>query len=151
MNEVPVPLLRDALRVSLRDTSDGCIEAETLARFADGALTRNEQAAVETHAANCARCQAMLAAMQRTAPIAAAGPSRSWFRVRPLGWIVPLTAALVLLVWIAMPVRERQARSAAESDAIVPTVAPPLTDRSAASARPPLPSTPTDAAASVSP
>jgi hypothetical protein len=120
MNEVPGPLLREALQASMRDKPDRCVDAEMLARFVDGELSRKERADVEAHAARCARCQAVLAAMERTAPPA---PSRSWFRAATLGWIVPLTAAAVLLVWLAIPNQDRRQRSVVESDARVPTVA----------------------------
>src|SRR5512138_325541 len=52
--------------------TDACLDAETLAAWADGALDAGALAAAEAHAADCARCQAMLAAMARTAPLAPA-------------------------------------------------------------------------------
>ena len=82
-----------------------CLDADTLAAWADQALDAGERAAAEAHAADCARCQAMLAAMVRTAPMpqAVASPWRmSW-----LGWLIPLTAtAAAVLVWAIVPSRE---------------------------------------------
>ena len=47
---------------------DSCLDVETLAAWADGALDARERAAAEQHAADCARCQALLAAMVKTLP-----------------------------------------------------------------------------------
>src|SRR5262249_58698991 len=52
------------------NSTDACLDADTLAAWADGALDAGALAAAEAHAADCARCQAMLAAMARTAPLA---------------------------------------------------------------------------------
>ena len=81
-----------------------CLDVETLAAWADGALDASERATAEAHAADCAHCQAMLAAMVRTMP--AAEDARSWWRMPALGWLVPLTAAAAALaIWIAVPNR----------------------------------------------
>src|SRR5690606_8097033 len=74
---------------------DACFDADTLAAWIDGKLADPALTRAEAHAAACARCQAMLAAMARTA--AGPGdlheaPARSWFR-RILPWAGPLTAA----------------------------------------------------------
>ena len=80
------------------------LDAETLAAWADEALDARERTAVEAHAADCARCQALLAAMVRTLPPpAAAAPV---LRARSLWWLAamaPIAAALV--VWFAVPER----------------------------------------------
>src|SRR5262249_38092686 len=61
------------------------------------------------HASACARCQALLAAMARTAPPA---PTRSWWRSPIITWLVPITAAAAaVLVWVDMS-RPRLDRSA---------------------------------------
>ena len=46
----------------------GCLDADTLAAWADGALQGKELAAAELHASQCSRCLAVLAAIERTAP-----------------------------------------------------------------------------------
>lgn len=81
-----------------------CLDAGMLAAWADGALSADEVAAVEAHAAGCARCQAMAAAMARTAP-APATPGRSRYR-RLVPALVPLAAAAAFAFWIALPSRE---------------------------------------------
>src|SRR5258706_15365877 len=107
MSEVPTRLLRDTLRArAATSPSRDCLDAETAAAWADGTLNRQERAAVEAHAADCARCQAMIAAMARTAPPT---PARSWWRMPARGWLVPLTAAAAaLLVYANVPYRARQ-------------------------------------------
>jgi len=100
MSEIPPRLLRETLRGSTAPAQSGCLDADTLAAWSDGTLRRRERASVESHAASCARCQALLAAMARTAPPTA--PARSW-RVS-IAWLAPLAAAAVaLLVWINVP------------------------------------------------
>src|SRR5262245_5239132 len=72
-------------------TRDAHLDAETLAAWADDALGASERASAEAHAAGCARCQQLLAAMVRTLP--EPEPKTSPWRMPSLGWLVPLTAA----------------------------------------------------------
>lgn len=98
-------LLPGTLGARADEPADGaCLDAETLAAWADEALDPRERATAEAHAADCARCQALLAAMIKTAPPTA--EARSWWRVPGLGWLVPLTvAATALVIWVAVPNR----------------------------------------------
>jgi hypothetical protein len=90
--------------MSMTDES-ACLDADTLAAWADDALDARERATVEAHAADCARCQAMLAAMVKAMPEPAA--ARSPWRIPAMGWLVPLTAAATAVaIWIAVPRRE---------------------------------------------
>src|SRR5688500_14362482 len=69
--------------------SGACLDAQTLAAWADGGLNRQELAAAEMHASSCAKCLALLAAIERTAPpVPERSPSRLLFR-----WLVPLAGA----------------------------------------------------------
>ena len=62
-------LLRRSLKPHADSVAPGpCLEADALAAWADGALAADELAAAEAHVSDCARCQAMLAAMIRFAP-----------------------------------------------------------------------------------
>ena len=85
--------------------SSACLDAESLAAWLENQLTPAERSAAESHAASCARCQGMLAAMARTATAAdasapAADRSRSWvFRFAP--WVAALGAAAVVAVMVA--------------------------------------------------
>src|SRR5207247_6487029 len=108
MSEVPTGMLRDALRGrTAASPSPACLDAETLAAWADDMLNRHERAAAEAHAADCARCQAMIAALARTAPPA---PARSWWRMPAMTWLVPLTAvAAALLLYVNVSSRGRPA------------------------------------------
>ena len=95
--------LRDALearvsRASAEQSDVGCLDDETLAAWADNELNPSERAAAEAHAADCARCQSLLAAMVRTAQPAAHAKS-PWWRASALKWVAPLAAAAALLVW----------------------------------------------------
>src|SRR5438105_1666211 len=111
MSDVPGRLLRETLQAGMSGESPGCVDAEMVARWADDTLTRKERAAVEAHAAGCARCQSMLAAMARTAPPAVA---RSWFRSPLVAWVAPLTAvAAALLIYVSVAPRSRSSAPAA--------------------------------------
>lgn len=81
--------------------TSACLDADVLAAWADAALGRKELAAAEIHVAQCPRCLALLAALERTTPPPAedAPPWRLWLR-----WLVPLTAAATAVaIWVAIP------------------------------------------------
>ena len=117
MNEVPVQLLRATLQHGGRgDPSPECLDAETLAAWADDTIGRDERRAAEAHAADCGRCQALIAAMAQTAPPAM---ERAWWRAPLMGWLVPLTAAAAaLLVWVIVPGTPRGPSSRLASNTI---------------------------------
>jgi hypothetical protein len=98
-------LLADTLKARAASApGDSCLDAETLAEWADAALSARERAAVEVHAADCARCQALLAAMVKTTPASSAAAA-SW-RMPALGWLIPAAAvAAALVVWVVVPGR----------------------------------------------
>jgi len=120
-------LLRESSRVRGADAvGNRCLDAETLAAWTDGTLSRTERSAAEAHAADCVRCQSLLAAMIRTAPPVAARP---WWRVHMLAWATPLAAAsAAALVWAVLPVRHplEQASAVAPAGQIAaaPSAAP---------------------------
>ena len=92
-------VLSDSSSVSAESS---CVDGETLAAWTSGSLHTEQAAAVESHVAGCARCQAMMAVFVRTEPIVPE-PESMWRRWR-LGWLVPLaTAATAAALWIALP------------------------------------------------
>lgn len=118
-------LLPGTLKARAETVPDAeCLDSETLAAWADGALDARERFGVEAHAADCARCQALLAAMVTTMPAAAAAsPSR----LRAFWWLAaamtPVAAALV--IWFVVPQRELiQQSQSAETAAAQPPAAP---------------------------
>jgi hypothetical protein len=129
-------LMQDALRAGVSDVSDTsdasrCLGADTLAAWAEQTLSARERTAVEKHAADCARCQALLAAMVRTTPAPVAVP---WWRVHMMAWMVPVSAAAAaLIVWTMQP-----ARTALESRQAATQVA----EQVGTPAPPPAPATP---------
>jgi hypothetical protein len=109
-------LLGQALRDDARATGP-CLDAEILAAWSEDRLPVAARAAAESHAASCLRCQAVLAAMARTADAGAEAPAalRPGL-VRGVRWLVPLAgaaaaAALVLAVWPAARLPEQDAYS----------------------------------------
>lgn len=94
------PLLRRAARADGDIRPPGtCLDAETLAAWADGGLPAARRAAVEAHVTDCDRCLAMAAAMANTAPQPSIGRP-TW---SPIRWLVPLTtAALAVTAWLVV-------------------------------------------------
>jgi hypothetical protein len=91
------------------EASDGCLDAETLAAWMDGGLDARAQTRVEAHAAGCARCQALMAAIVKSAPEPATAAAEPWGNRWSLRWLVPLTAAAAAtLVWMIVPGDERR-------------------------------------------
>ena len=96
--------------------TDPCIDAEVLAAWGDGTLDPRASAGVERHAAQCARCQAMLAAFVRSEPdsslgVAAEEARAPWWRSLQIRWVAPLAvAATALAIWVAVPTSPRPER-----------------------------------------
>src|SRR5262245_861794 len=132
MSDVPTRLLRETLRDQTEPEGAGCIDADTLAAWSEGTLTATQRANVESHASNCGRCQALLAAMTIAAPPA---PERRWFRASTLGWLVPLAgAAAAVLLWINVPEKSSEhyeAPTVAKATADAPAPAAPKTESAA--------------------
>jgi len=85
-----------------RASNEACLDPETLALWVDDGLSAAERATAERHVADCARCQAALAALVRIAP--AAERPRPWWRLSRVAWLAPLTAAAAaLVIWIVVP------------------------------------------------
>jgi hypothetical protein len=91
------------------EASDACLDAETLAAWMDGGLNAHAQALVEAHAAGCARCQALMAAIVKSEPAPATAAAEPWWNRWSWRWLVPLTAAAAAtLVWMIVPGDERR-------------------------------------------
>ncbi len=131
-------LLRQRSRDEETPPTGACLDAGTLAAWADHGLAAGERKTAEAHAAGCSRCQAMLAAMIRTEP---ARPSRPWWRAAPLRWMAPVAAAATAVaLWVAVAPPPRDAAPAATANEAVaeppalheapaaPAVAPPRAD-----------------------
>ncbi len=82
--------------------SDACLGAETLAAWIDDGLDPAAVALAEAHVSSCARCQALVGAMARTAPeVPVSGVVRSSFW---RWWLAPVAAAAAAtIVWMVVP------------------------------------------------
>ncbi len=97
--------LRSMMRSTVVTPSGACVDAETLATWAEGTLDAKHAEAVERHASNCSRCMAVLASMERIVP-PAEEPGESWSVASLWRWLVPLTAvATAVAIWIVVPDR----------------------------------------------
>jgi hypothetical protein len=128
-------LLRQQARAAAEgDAAGPCLDAETLAAWADGGLKGYGQAMAEAHLAVCARCQETLATLTRLSPSPEAPtPERWWAPHLNVRWLAPFAAgALAVLVWIAMPSdRDPNPRSPQATPAPAPTASggrPPATE-----------------------
>ena len=110
-----------------------CLDAETLAAWADGSLTSAQRERAELHAADCDRCLAMVAALVKTAPPPVEMQRSSWFSLR---WLVPVTTAIVVVgVWALVQSRPEENRSV-----VLNTPPPPAIDASTRAPAAPPPS-----------
>ena len=122
-------LLRAALKTPIPEPPAGCLDAGVLAAWFEGTLDPVDRAAAEAHAAECSRCQAVLAAMIRIEPPM---ESRPWWRSPAFGWLVPITvAAAALVVYVRMD-REPKTLQVASAPAAAPATIPPATAQAAA-------------------
>jgi len=95
-------VLRQSLTSASTSETAACIDAETLAAWADKGLQPAEAETVEEHVSNCARCTAVLATFVQARP-GAPEAEPLWRRWR-LAWAVPLaTAATAIALWVAIP------------------------------------------------
>src|SRR4051812_40068186 len=96
MTELPDRLLREALRPGPSPSaSTVCADADALAAWSDRTMSGAAREAFEIHAAGCARCQALMAAMARTEPPPIEAPA--WRRAL-FTWVMPLAAAAAAIV-----------------------------------------------------
>ena len=82
--------------------TDACLDAETLAAWLEDGLDPVAVAQAESHAATCARCQALIGAMARSAAaVPMSGHARSSFW---RWWLAPVAAAAAAtVVWMVVP------------------------------------------------
>ena len=121
---------------SIQTRATACIDAETLAAWADGGLPKAEAALVELHLADCDRCTAMLATFVRTEPPVQV-PESLWTRWH-LRWLVPIaTAATVAALWVIVPTREPGLERALTIEVSTESTTPPAA--SSAQVQPPPP------------
>jgi photosynthesis system II assembly factor YCF48-like protein len=85
-----------------------CPDAETLAALADDTLTPAVRRELETHVADCHRCQMLTAAMARSEPVTGAPGETanevSTWRRRAINWLVPAAAAATAVaLWVIVP------------------------------------------------
>ena len=82
--------------------SEACLDAETLAAWMDDGLDPAAVALAEAHVSSCARCQALVGAMTRSAPevpVSGHAPSSFW-----RWWLAPVAAAAAAtVVWMVVP------------------------------------------------
>lgn len=136
-----------------------CLDAETLAAMVDDGLGAAERDRAMTHAAGCARCQSVLAALGQTVAVPATVPAVK--DAAPLSWlwrwlapaVAAATAVVALAVWVRTPVPSSRSSSVTEqtapspTDAGTPPVAAGATDSRADSASRQQPEVPAPVAA----
>jgi hypothetical protein len=123
-------LLRALPRSGGGTLHDGrCPDAETLAALADNTLLPAVRREIETHVADCDRCQMLTVALVRSerladAPAEEAAHVQSWKR-RALNWLVPAAAAATAVaLWVIVPGQRTSAPEEATLDRQI-AAAPP--------------------------
>src|SRR5580692_5903440 len=126
-----------------------CADAESLAAYSDRSLSARERERLETHFADCARCQLLLADIARadeSARIAKSAGAVPWYRRWRVA-IPALAAAAAILVFVSI---RRPAIVAPPSDQIVAMAQHEAPAANVAAKQPPLPA-PVPAAAPSAP
>ncbi len=115
-------LLRALPRSGGGTSHDGsCPDAETLAALADNTLLPAVRREIETHVADCDRCQMLTVALVRSETLADATAEeavrvQSWKR-RALNWLVPAAAAATAVaLWVIVPGQRTSAPEEATLD-----------------------------------
>jgi hypothetical protein len=111
-------LIRGSLKAAaLGEVRADCLDAEALAAWTEGGLSETARVRADVHLSSCARCQAALAILARTAD----SPSEPlpWWSARfaTWRWLVPITAsAAAIAVYVAV-----QDRPPSPSPAVTPS------------------------------
>ena len=126
-NEPLDTILRRAVRERPGPATPECADAESLAAYSDRSIAAAERERLETHFADCMRCQVMLADIARAEESARSAEAASevpWYRMWRVG-IPALVAVAVVLVFIAIrrpatvePQREVVAMAKKEAPAV---------------------------------
>ena len=123
-------LLRALPRSDGGTLHDGrCPDAETLAALADNTLLPAVRREIETHVADCDRCQMLTVALARSERLADATAKeaarlQSWKR-RAVNWLVPAAAAATAVaLWVIVPGQRTSAPEEATLDRQI-AAAPP--------------------------
>jgi hypothetical protein len=97
---------RNPAAVSHVETGPACLDAETLAAWAEGGLDADRVRLIETHVADCARCQALSAAFFSSDETVTEGvPKVVRFRRNRVMYWAPIAAgtiAATLVIWIGV-------------------------------------------------
>ncbi len=130
-----------------RDPDGPCPDAEVLGLYAERGLDGDEYGRAEAHLAGCARCQATVAALVRSAPEAAevagaagqgvGGVRRWWAGWR---WLAPVTATAavgMLALWVGRGPSDQAAESARVEAGPTVSERAPLPPEPLAPAQPP--------------
>ena len=132
------PILRHAMRAQPGPATPECADAESLAAYSDRSLAATERERLETHFADCMRCQLMLADIARaeeSARVSSAASEIPWYRRWRIA-IPALAAVAAVLVFIAIrrPANEEPQRDqlvamakneAPHAEFVEPAPAPP--------------------------
>ena len=127
---------------ALRSFSEGgCLDAETLGAWADGGLSPAALAAAEAHISNCARCQALVGTLMKSAPATSGTGTLSLWR----WWLAPIAAgAAAVTLWMVVPEQQQLATAPPQSEIAVPeqtpsaapSISPATPEKNAAVAQP---------------
>ena len=120
---------RDLTTGPAEEAGPACLDAETLAAWADGGLDADQARLVLAHVADCARCQAMSAAFFSADDGAAVSSSKvAAFRSNRVMYWLPIavgTIAATLVIWLGIRGRNLPEPTGAMGDALIKETTPP--------------------------
>jgi len=110
--------LKHELRAAGTSPAGACLDAETLGAWTDGGLDPSAMAAVGAHVSTCARCQAMVGTVVRTASIlgtpgtiGTSGTLSLW-----KWWLAPIAAGVTAAtLWMVVPEQPQLATAPPQS------------------------------------
>jgi hypothetical protein len=114
--------LKHELRAAGTPPADACLDAETLGAWTDGGLEPAVMAALEAHVSNCARCQALVGTLIRSAPGTERTPGTlSLWR----WWLAPIAAGVTAVtLWMVVPEQQKLATAPPQPEIASPAQAP---------------------------
>ena len=107
--------LKHELRAADMAATDACLDAETLGAWADDGLDAAAMVAAEAHVSSCARCQALVGAMMKSAPgtetpgtLGSRGTLGTFSLWR--WWLAPIAAGVTAVtLWMVVPEQQKVA------------------------------------------
>jgi len=113
--------LKHELRAAGTAPAGACLDAEALGAWTDGALDPAAMAAAEAHVSNCARCQAMVATMLKSATAVGTPGTGTPGTLGTFSlwkwWLAPIAAGVAAVtLWMVVPEQQQLATAPPQAE-----------------------------------